>query len=175
MLQKYEDFIKNFNENDNKGYILEVDVKYLQRLHELHSDLSFLSERMKINKCKKLVCNLFNKKKYVTHINSLKQALNHGLKLKKIHRVIEFNKKEWLKPYIDMNTKLRKATKNDFEKDRFKLMNNSIFGKTIENIRKHRYIKVVTTDKEKSKLVSEPNYHSINLISEDLSIIEMKN
>ena len=78
-----EDFIKNYNENDNKGYILEVDVKYPKRLHELHSDLSFLSERMKIAKCNKLVCNLSNKKKYVTHINSLKQALNHGLKLKK--------------------------------------------------------------------------------------------
>ena len=78
-----EEFIKNYNENDNKGYILEEDVKYPKRLHELHSDLPFLSERMKIDKCNKLVCNLFNKKKYVTHINSLKQALNHGLKLKK--------------------------------------------------------------------------------------------
>ena len=129
---------------------------------------------MEINKCKKLFCNLFNKKKYVTHINSLKQALNHGLKLKKIHRVIEFNQKEWLKPYIDMNTELRKASKNDFEKDLFKLMNNSVFGKTMENIRKHRDIKLVTTDKKRSKLVSEPNYHTINLISEDLLIIEME-
>ena len=79
-----EEFIKNYNENDNKGYILEVDVKYPKRLRELHSDLPFLSERMKIDKCNKLVCNLFNKKKYVTTINSLKRALNHGLKLKKI-------------------------------------------------------------------------------------------
>ena len=104
----------------------------------------------------------------------MKQALNHRLKLKKIHRVIEFNQKEWLKPYIDMNTELRKAAKNDFEKDLFKLMNNSVFGKTMENIRKHRDIKLVTTDKKRSKLVSEPTYHAINLISEDLSIIEMK-
>ena len=141
-----EEFIKNYNDNDKKGYILEVDVKYLKRLHELHSDLSFLSERMEINKCKKLVCNLFNKKKNVTHINSLKQALNHGLKLKKIHRIIEFNQEAWLKPYIDINTELRKATKNDFEKDLFKLMNNSVFGKTMENIRKHRDIKLVTTE-----------------------------
>ena len=79
-----EDFIKNNDENNDKGYILKVDVKYLKRLHELHSDLPFLSERMEVNKCKKLVCNLFNKKKYVAHINALKQALNHGLKLKKI-------------------------------------------------------------------------------------------
>ena len=118
-------------------------------MHELHSDLPFLSERMEINKCKKLVCNLFNKKKYVTHINSLKQALNHGLKFKKIHRIIEFNQKEWLKSYINMNTELRKASKNDFEKDLFKLINNSVFGKTMENIRKHRDIKLVTTDKKK--------------------------
>ena len=151
-----------------------MDVKYLKRLHELHSDLSFLSEQMEINKCKKLVCNLFNKKKYITHINLLKQALNHGLKLKKIHRVIEFNQKEWLKPYIDMTTELRKASKNDFETDLFKLMNNAVFGKTMENIRKHRDIKLVTTDKKISKLVSELNYHTIHLISEDLSITEMK-
>ena len=159
-----EDFIKNYDENNDKGYILEVDVKYPKRLHELHSDLPFLSERIEVNKCKKLVCNLLNKKKYIAHINALK----------KIHRVIEFNQKAWLKLYIDMNTKLRKLAKNDFEKDLFKLMNNSVFGKTMENIRKHREIKLVTTDKKRSKLVSEPNYHTISVISEYLSIIEMK-
>ena len=73
-----------------------------------------------------------------------------------------------------MNTELRKAAKSDFEKDLFKLMNNSVFGKTMENIRKRRDIMLGTTDKKRSKLVSEPNYHTINLISEDLSIIEMK-
>ena len=107
------------------------------------------------------------------HINSLKQALNHGLKLKKIHRIIKFNQEAWLKPYIDVNTELRKLTSHNFEKDFFKLMNNAVFGKTMENIRKHRDIKLVTTNKRRSKLVSEPNYHTINLISEDLSIIEM--
>ena len=169
-----EDFIKNCDENNDKGSIFEVDVKYPKRLHDLHSDLPFLSEQMEVNKCKKLVCNLFNKKKYAAHINTLKQALNHGLKLKKIHRVIEFNQEAWLKLYIDMNTELRKLAKNDFKKDLFKLMNNSVFGKTMENIRKHRDIKLVTTDKKTSKLVSEPNYHTINLISEDLLIIEIK-
>ena len=147
-----EDFIKNYDENNDKGYIFEVDVKYPKRLHELHSDLPFLPERMEINKCKKLVCNLYNKKQYVAHINTLKQALNHGLKLKKIHRVIEFNQEAWLKPYIDMNTELRKLVKNDFEKDLFKLMNNSVFGKTMENIRKHTDIKLVTTDKKKKQI-----------------------
>ena len=129
---------------------------------------------MKIDKCKKLVCNLRNKKKYVVHIRSLKQALNHGLKLKKVHSIIKFNQAEWLKPCIDMNTELRKIVKNDFEKDFFKLMNNAVFGKIMENVRKHRDIKLVTTDKKRNKLVSEPNYQTINLISENLSIIEMK-
>ena len=169
-----KEFIKNYNENDKKGYVLEVDVKYSKKLHNLHSDLPFLPERIEMNKCKKLVCNLYDKKKYAVHINSLKQALNHGLKLKKIHRIIEFNQEAWLKPYIDMNTELRKLAKNDFEKDLFKLMNNLVFGKTMENIRKHRDIKLVTMDIKRSKLVSEPNYHTINLICEDLSIIEMK-
>ena len=83
----------------------------------MHSDLPFLPKRMKIDKCKKLVCNLRNKKNYVVHIKSLKQALNHGLKFKKVHRIIEFNQEEWLKPYIDRNTELRKVASNDFEKD----------------------------------------------------------
>ena len=104
---------------------------------------------MEINKCTKLVCNLYHKKKCVVHINSLKPALNHELKLEKFHRIIEFNQKAWLKPYIDMNTELRKLVRNDFEKDLFKLMNNSVFGKTMENIRKHRDIKLVTTEKKK--------------------------
>ena len=169
-----EEFIKNYDEDSDKGYILEADDKYPRKLHDLHSDLPFLPKRMKIDKCNKLVCNLRNKKKYVVHIRSLKQALNHGLKLKKVHRIIEVNQEAWLKPYIDMNTELRKIAKNDFEKDFFKLMNNAVFGKTMENVRKHRDIKLVTTDKKRSKLVSEPNYHTMNYISEDLSIIEMK-
>ena len=169
-----EEFLKSYNENDNKGYIFEVDVRYPKRLHDLHSDLQFLPEIMEINKCKKLICNLANKKKICHTRKFIETSVKSWIKVKKIHRVIEFNQKELLKLYIDMNTELRKATNNDFEKDLFKLMNNSVFGKTIENIRKHRDIKLVTTDKRISKLVSEPNYHTINLISEDLSIIEMK-
>ena len=103
-----EDFIKNYDENSDKGYILEVHVKYLKNLHDLHSDLPFLPERMKIDKCKKLACNLYDKKSYVVNMRSLKQALIHGLILKKVHRVIQFNQEAWLKPYIDMNTDLKK-------------------------------------------------------------------
>ena len=169
-----EEFIRNYDEDSDKGCILEVDVNCPRKLHDLRSDLPFLPKRMKVDKCKKLVCNLCYKKKYVVHIRSLKQALNHGLKLKKAHRIIEFNQEAWLKTYIDMNTEPRKVAKNDFEKDFFKLMNNAVFGKTMENVRKHRDIKLVTTDKKRSKLVSEPNYHTINCISENLSIIEMR-
>ena len=103
-----EDFIKTYYENSKKGYIFEVDVKYPKKLNDLHSDLPFLPKRIKIDKGKKLVCDLHNKKKYVVHIKSSKQALNHGLKLKRAHRIIEFNQKAWLKPYINMNTELRK-------------------------------------------------------------------
>ena len=93
----------------------------------MHEDSPFLLERMKIGKCKKLVCNLYDKKNYVVYIRASKQALNHGLILKKVHRVIQFYQEAWLKPYIDMNTELRKKAKNDFEKDFFKLMKNAVF------------------------------------------------
>ena len=113
-------------------------------------------------------------KNYVIHIRALKQVLNYGLILKKVHSVIQFNQEAWLKPYIDMNTKLRTDAKNDFEKDFFKLMNNSVFGKTMENVRKHRDIKLVTIKEKRNKLVSEPNYYTTKHISENLLIIEMK-
>ena len=125
-----------------------------------HKDLPFLYERKKLEKVEKLFCSIEDKAKYVIHIRALKQSLNHGLILKSIHRVIQFNQEAWLKTYIDMNIKLRKKSKSEFEKDFFKLMNNSAFGKTMENVRKHRDIKLMTTEEKKIKLVSEPNYHT---------------
>ena len=103
-----EDFVKDYNKNDNKGYILDVDVDYPSKLQNLRSDLPFLPERMIINNTKKLVCNLNDKKNCIVYINVLKQALYHGLKLRKVHRVIEFEQEAWLKEYIDVNTELRK-------------------------------------------------------------------
>ena len=146
-----EDFIKDYNENGNKGYIFEVDAEYPKKFFNLLSDLPFLVERNKIYECNKLVCNIHDKDNYVAHIRPLKEALNHGLILKKVHRVIQFNQKAWLKPFIDMNTKLRTEAKNYFEKDLFTLMNNAIFGKTMENVRTHRDIKLVTTDKRRNQ------------------------
>ena len=169
-----EDIVKVYNKNNNKGYILDVDVDYPNKLQNLHSDLPFLRERMVINNTKKLVCNINDKKNYIVHINVLKQALDHGLKLRKVHRVIEFGQEAWLKEYIDVNTELRKKATNDFEKDFFKLMNNAVFGKTMENVRKHRDIKLVKTDKKRNKLVSEPNFHTMKLIGNNLAIIEMR-
>ena len=132
-----EDFIKNYDENGNIGYFLELDIDYPKELFNLHKDLPFLPESKKVNKVEKLLCSIEDKKKNVIHIRALKQALNHRLVLKKVHGVIQFNQKDWLKPYIDMNTKLRKEAKNEFEKDFVKLMNNSVFGKTMENVRNH--------------------------------------
>ena len=169
-----EDFVKGYNKNDIKGYILEVDVDYPNKLQNLHSDLPFLPERVVINNTKKLVFNLNDKKNYVVHINVLKQALDHGLKLRKVHRVIEFDQEAWLKEYIDVNTELRKKATNDFEKDIFKLMNNAVFGKTMENVRKHRDIKLVKMDKKSNKLVSESNFHTMKLTDNNLAIIEMR-
>ena len=91
-----------------------------------------------------------------------------------MHRVIQSNQKAWLKPYIDMNTKLRTEAKNDFEKDFFKLMNNAVFGKTMENVRKHRDIKLVTTDKRRNQLTSESNYLTPKYFSENLMATDMK-
>ena len=100
--------------------------------------------------------------------------MNHGLILKKVHRVIQFNQEVWLKSSIEMNTKLIIKAKNGFEKDFFELINNSVFGKTMENVRKHRDIRLVTTDKIRNQLVPEPNYHKTKWFSEDFLAIEMK-
>ena len=174
-LSKFDErFIKNYNENSDKRYFLEVDVEYPKNLFSLHSDVPFLPERKKIEKCNQLICDFHDKKNYVVDIKALKQELNHGLILKKVPRVIPFNQKAWLKPYIDLNTELRKEAKNGFEKDFFKLMNNAVFGKTMENVRKHRDIKLVTTDKRRNQLASEPNHHTTKYFSKNLIAIEMK-
>ena len=152
----------------DKGYILEVDVSYPQELHDEHNDLPFMCERIEINGVEKLVPNLRDKKNYVIHIQALNQALQHGLRLDRIHRTIEFNQSAWLKTYVDFNTQLRMAATNDFEKDFFKLMKNSVFGKTMENIRKHRNIKLVTTEEKYLKTIMKPNFKSGVLFGKNL-------
>ena len=152
----------------SKGYLLEVDVKYPKELHDLHNDLPFMCKKMEINGVEKLIPNLRDKKNYVIHIEALNQALKHGLILEKIHWAIEFNQSTWLKSYIDMNTELRAKASNDFEKDFFKLMNNSVFGKTMENIRKRKDIKLVTNAKDYLKAIMKPIFKSGVLFGDNL-------
>ena len=166
-----EEFIKNCNEESDEGYCLEIDIQYLEKLHELN-DLPFLPERMDIEKAEKLIANLDDKTDYVIHIRNLKQSLNHGLVLIKVHGVIKFNQNAWLKLYIDMNTDLRKKAKNDFEKDFFKLMINAVFGKATGNVRKHRDINLVTTERRRNYLVSERNYYATKVFTENVLKIE---
>ena len=163
-----------------KGYLLEANVKYPRELHDSHNDLPFMCECMKIkggivcprthsaHGVKKLILNLYDKKRYVIHIRALDQALKHGLVLDRIHRAIEFKQSAWMKEYIDFNTKLRTAAKNDFETDFYKLMNYSVLGKMMENIRKHKNIKLVTNREAYLKAVMKPNFKSGVLVGENL-------
>ena len=151
-----------------------MDFDYPKELFNLHKDLPFLTESKKVNNVEKLICDIEDKNKYVIHIRALKQALNNRLRLKKVHRIIQFKQKAWLKVYIDMNIELRKNAKNKFEKYFFKLINNSVFGKTMENVRNHRDIKLVTSEKRRKRLGPEPNYHSCKKLSDHLMAIEMK-
>ena len=169
-----EKFKKNYDENSDVGYFLQTDLEYPKELHDLHSYLLFLPEEMEINKYYKLVCALYDKKGYVVHIRNIKQALNHGLKLKKVHKAIAFYQEEWLKLYVDMNTELRKEAENDFEKDFYKLMNDAVFGRSIMNIRRHRDIKLVTDDKKRCKLASMPNYYTTKQFSENFLAMELR-
>ena len=155
--------------------ILEVDLEYPDKLHDLHNDYPLAPERIMCkNEVEKLIPNLGNKKKYVLHYENLKQYLDLGLNLTRIHRGIKFEESDWLKPYIDMNTELRAEANNDFEKSLYKLMNNSVFGKTMENIRNGRNIKLVTDRNDAKKLTAKPNFKRLNIFCEELIAIHMK-
>ena len=150
--KKYtEEWIKNYDEDSKYGMVLEVDIEYPKELHKSHRDLPFLCDRKLLDKTNKLITSFEDKKEYVVHISALKQALNHGLKLKEVHKVIRFVQRAWMKPYIEKNTKLRMESKNEFEKNFYKLMNNSVYGKKMENVRKHRDIKLVINNTQEEK------------------------
>ena len=156
--------------------ILEVDIHYPKELHDKHNDYPLCPERVKCkNGVEKLIPNLRDKKKYVIHYENLIQCLDMGLKVTHIHRGIKFIESEWMKPYIDMNTALRAKAKNNFEKDFFKLMNNSVFGKTMENIRNRVVVKLVNTKEKARKLINKPNLKSPpKIFSENLISVHMK-
>ena len=180
--------LSKFNDNSEKGLILEVDLEYPKELHDLHNDYPLAAEKIKVTKnmlspyCReiaekfgvkiglvdKLIPTLFNKERYVLHYRNLQQYLSLGLKLIKIHRALEFDQSPWLKSYIDFNTKKRANAKNSFEKDFFKLMNNSVFGKTMENLRKRQDIKLVTDKKDLLRWSSKPSFKRCRIFNEDL-------
>ncbi|XP_057290302.1 uncharacterized protein LOC130612992 [Hydractinia symbiolongicarpus] len=154
------------------GYILEVDINYPEKLHDKHNELPFLPERKLVHKVEKLIPKLEHRQRHVVHIRAHHEALKHGLQLKKVYRVIQFNQKPWLKDYIDHN-RLRMAAKNEFEKDFYQLMNLSVFGKTMENLRSHRNIQFVTNEKKYTKLVMKPNFKGENYFSSHLMGVDM--
>ena len=110
-IENNEYFIKNYNEENDKGNFLEVNVQYTEKLNEIHNDLPFLPKKLKIEKIGKLVANLHDETEYVIHIRYVNQALNYGLVLRKVRRVIEFNQNAWLNPYTDVYTDLKKSKK----------------------------------------------------------------
>lgn len=172
----------NVSNTSDFGYILEVDLDYPDNLHDLHSDFPLCPENIKVGGCKqlKLVPNLYNKEKYVIHYRNLKQCIEMGLKLTKIHRILKFRQSPWLQKYIDLNTQLRASATSDFEKDFFKLMNNSIFGKTMENIEKRVDVKLRTHWENHGKrkgvehLIAKPEFHSLSIFTENLVAIQLR-
>ena len=187
--------ILNYDEDSDDGYILEVDLQYPEQLHDLHKDYPLAPEIMSVSEdmlskhqkelhykyygkeakdedTKKLILSLMDKKKYVLHISALKFYLQHGLKLKKIHRIISFKQSNFLKPYIDFNTEKRKQSKTDFEKDLFKLMNNAVYGKTMEDVRKHTEFDLISTPERFQKCVNSPTYKARHIINENLVGVE---
>ena len=180
--------LSKYNDESEKGLVLEVDLEYPEELHDLHNDYPLASEKIKVTEdmlssysreiaekfkvkvglVEKLVPTLGKKERYVLHYRNLQLYMSLGLKLTKIHRALQFDQSPWLKPYIDFNTKKRAGAKNSFEKDFFKLMNNSVFGKTMENLRKRQDIKIVTDEEQLLKWASRPSFISCKIFNEDL-------
>ena len=156
----------------NQGYIFEVDLVYPETLWESHNDYPLAPE--KLNGIEKLICSFIPKRHYVVHYKNLKQYLEEGMILKKVHRGIKFYQSPWMEPYIRKNTDLRKTASNAFEKDFFKLMNNSVFGKTIENTRKRQNVILVDNKAFANKLSSKPNFERVRIFDENLIACHMK-
>ena len=191
-----EEQIMRMKPNSKKGWILEVDLEYPAHLHDAHNDYPLAPEKKVINreqmseyqrrlvadldlampKTEKLVLMLEDKEKYVVHCSNLQFYLRQGMRLKKVHRVIEFDQEPWMEPYIRMNTEFCKQAKNDVETDFYKLMNNSVFGKTMENLRNRVDVKIVRdweNDKIR-KLLSSPSYDRYTIFGNDMARIHMR-
>ena len=181
--------VKKCNANQYVGYILEADLEYPNELHELHNDYPLAAEKLavasdmlsnyrksiadkydiKVDDVKKLIPNLANKSKYLLHYRNIQLYLSLGIKLTKIHRVLKFKQSGWMKKYIDFNTEKRRNATNDFEKDSFKLMINSVYGKTMENLRKRIYVRFVNNKKDFLKYTRKPTYVTHKLFNKNFA------
>ena len=157
-----------------KGYIFEVDLEYPSNLWESHNDYPLAPEKMIVNGVEKLICHFKPRKNYVVHYRNLRQYLEMGMRITAVHRGISFYQSSWMEPYIRKNTELRKTAANSFEKDFFKLMNNSVFGKTIENIRKRQNIILVDDRNKAVKITSRPNFDRATIFDKNLIAVHMK-
>jgi hypothetical protein len=188
---------KNIDTQTDIGYVLEVDLTYPAMIHDLHADMPLAPHKLKINNdllsdyqnktieylkqfgykrtpTEKLLLTLYDKKNYIIHFENLKLYLNLGLELKKIHKCLKFNQSRFLQPWVELNTNLRKNATNDFAKDLFKLMINSVFGRSIQNNRKHLNIKLALNEKQASKWLVKPNFEQFNIINNDKALIKMR-
>ena len=185
--------ILNVSDDGDTGYICEVDLEYPFEIHDLHNEYPLAPQRMVITpemispynqmlienlgvkpgKISKLVPNLNDKTKYIVHYRNLKQYVELGMKINKIHRILSFHQSTWLKPYIDFNTYHRKRATNEFEKDFFKLMNNSVFGKTMENLRNHSKVELVCKEERIRKVMAKPSVTSFKIFGENFAAVNM--
>lgn len=172
------DSILKTSDDAEYGYFLEVDLDYPSSLHNAHNDYPLCPEKMRIGNSKvdKLVLNLNAKKKYVLHYRTLKFILSHGMSLTRVHKVLRFKQKKWLKPFISLNHSHRLNCKNQFEKNLYKLMNNSIYGKTLENVKNRCDIRLVNSWAGRygaQSLISRPNFKGTKIFNENLIAVEL--
>lgn len=175
--------IEDVSDDSEYGFVLEVDIVYPESLHDSHKDLPFLVERLipphSKSKTPKLIPNLNDKNNYICHYKTLQQALRYGLHVSRIHKILCFTQSCWLKKYIDLNTEMRNNAKTKFDKDLYKLMNNAVFGKTMENVENRRDIKLVTRWNNVHKspgagaLIARPNFKNCSIFHENLVAVHM--
>ena len=161
-------------DSEDLGCVLEVDLEYPAELHDFHNDFPLAPELMEVGGIFKLIPNLKDKEKMVLDGRNLKLFLSLGMKLKNIRRGIGFKKEAFMKPFIEWNTKLRTAAKNDFEKELFKLASNAVYGKTMENVRNRINMKLVNDRKKKANLVKKINFKYATKFGDKIAAVHMK-
>ncbi|XP_025196300.1 uncharacterized protein LOC112595357 [Melanaphis sacchari] len=171
------DGLADLNATSPIGRIYEVDIAYPEELHDKHNDLPFLPQNSipSGSKVRKLMATFEPKKNYIVHYRNLQQALNNGLIVEKVHRVVQFKQSPWLASYIALNTEMRKKAKNTFERDFFKLLNNAVFGKTMENVRQRMEMKLVSCDRRLQKLINKSTFKHCTTYSENLNAVSLEN